>query len=102
MSDVLEALIHTGRVERREGGLFRLASDTQRVSNLVEEKRLRQHDFFGKEFISCKDLEAFRKIERKTGRPKSETERVDESHPLTKGATHEGKRPRATASSKRH
>lgn len=66
------------RVSESEGGLIAKAQaalvlgvSKQRVSDLVEEKRLRQHDFFGKEFISCKDLESFRKIERKTGRPKA-------------------------------
>ena len=65
-------------VSELEGGLIAKAQaalvlgvSKQRVSDLVEEKRLRQHDFFGKEFISCKDLESFRKIERKTGRPKA-------------------------------
>ena len=85
-------------ISKHEGGLIAkthaalvLGVSKQRLGDLVGEKRLRQHDFFGKEFISCKDLAAFQKIERKTGRPKSSTESVDESMPKTQHASHEGK-----------
>lgn len=53
-----------------------LGLSKQRVNDLVAEGRLREHDFFGKNFISCADIEAFKKVDRPSGRPKKKT--IDE------------------------
>lgn len=47
-----------------------LGLSKQRVNDLVADGRLREHDFFGKNFISCADIEAFKKLDRPSGRPK--------------------------------
>jgi hypothetical protein len=85
-----------------EGGLIAkahaalvLGVSKQRIGDLVAEKRLREHEFFGKEFISCRDLEAFRKVERKTGRPKANPERVDDSPSLPQRASREARQRKA-------
>jgi hypothetical protein len=42
----------------------------QRVNDLVQAGRLREHDFFGKNFIAGSDIVAFQKLRRRTGRPR--------------------------------
>jgi hypothetical protein len=66
-------------VARYSGGLLPQATaarvlrlSKQRVNDLVADGRLREHDFFGKNFISCADISAFKKLERKHGRPKKD------------------------------
>jgi hypothetical protein len=54
-----------------------LGLSKQRVNELVADGRLRQHDFFRKNFVSCADIAAFKKVERPSGRPRKK--RVDES-----------------------
>lgn len=50
-----------------------LGLSKQRVNVLVAEGRLMEHDFFGKNFISCGDLSAFKKLARPAGRPTTKT-----------------------------
>ena len=42
----------------------------QRVNDLVADGRLVEHDFFGKNFISCADIAKFKTLDRPSGRPK--------------------------------
>lgn len=50
-----------------------LGLSKQRVNVLVAEGRLMEHDFFGKNFISCADISAFKKLVRPAGRPTKKT-----------------------------
>jgi hypothetical protein len=47
-----------------------LGLSKQRINDLVAGGRLREHDFFGKNFIACADIEKFQGQERPSGRPK--------------------------------
>jgi hypothetical protein len=58
-----------GLVPQAQAALI-LGLSKQRVNDLVAEGRLMEHDFFGKNFISCSDIKAFRKLTRPSGRPK--------------------------------
>ena len=53
-----------------------LGLSKQRINDLVAGGRLREHDFFGKNFIACSDIEKFQGLKRPSGRPKKT---IDES-----------------------
>ncbi|MGH8093985.1 MAG: hypothetical protein ACREIF_11005 [Chthoniobacterales bacterium] len=74
------------RASKYAGGLLPQAQaarilglSKQRVNALIAEGRLMEHDFFGKNFISCADIWAFKRIERPPGRPKKRPS--SDSHP---------------------
>jgi hypothetical protein len=61
---------------RREDGLMTQANaalvlnlSKQRLSDLVQSKRLRWHPFFETKFLSCRGIAEFKKLKRKAGRP---------------------------------
>ena len=65
------------RVSKLVGGLVPqtqaaviLGLSKQRVNDLVNAGRLREHDFFGKDFIAGKDIAEFKQLRRRSGRPK--------------------------------
>jgi hypothetical protein len=47
-----------------------LGLSKQRVNNLVAKGRLREHDFFGKNFVACSDIAKFQAEKRRSGRPR--------------------------------
>jgi hypothetical protein len=53
-----------------------LGLSKQRINDLVAGGRLREHDFFGKNFIACSDIEKFQGRKRPSGRPRKS---IDES-----------------------
>jgi len=64
------------QVCKAEGGLIGQAQaalvvglSKQRLNALVESRQLRQHKFFNKEYITCKELADFRNRKRRSGRP---------------------------------
>jgi hypothetical protein len=64
------------QASRREGGLmtqsnaaFVLNLSKQRLSDLVQSKRLRWHRFFETKFLSCREIAEFKQTKRKAGRP---------------------------------
>jgi hypothetical protein len=58
-----------GLVPQAQAALI-LGLSKQRVNDLVAGGRLREHDFFGKNFIACSDIAKFQRKERRSGRPK--------------------------------
>ena len=65
------------RVSKFVGGLVPQAQaalvlglSRQRVNDLVAAGRLREHDFFGKDFIAGKDIAEFKAKPRRSGRPR--------------------------------
>lgn len=65
------------QVARFSGGLLPQATaatvlglSKQRINDLVADGRLREHEFFGKNFIACSDIEAFKRKDRRHGRPR--------------------------------
>jgi len=47
-----------------------LGLSKQRINDLVAAGRLREHDFFGKNFIACSDIAEFHSKQRRSGRPR--------------------------------
>jgi hypothetical protein len=58
-----------GLVPQAQAALI-LELSKQRVNDLVADGRLREHDFFGKNFIACSDIAKFQEKQRRSGRPK--------------------------------
>jgi hypothetical protein len=65
------------RVSKFVGGLIPQAQaavilglSKQRVNDPVNAGRLREHDFFGKDFIAGEDIAKFKELKRRSGRPK--------------------------------
>jgi hypothetical protein len=71
---------------RREGGLmtqsnaaFFLNLSKQRLSDLVQSKRLHWHRFFETKFLSCREIVEFKQTKRKAGRPFGRGKTAEES-----------------------
>ena len=58
-----------GLVPQAQAALV-LGLSKQRINDLVAGGRLREHDFFGKNFIACSDIAEFRAKQRRSGRPR--------------------------------
>ena len=58
-----------GLVPQAQAALV-LGLSKQRINDLVGGGRLREHDFFGKNFIACSDIGKFQSKERRSGRPR--------------------------------
>jgi hypothetical protein len=71
---------------RREGGLMSQANATfvlnlskQRLSDLVQSKRLHWHRFFDTKFLSCREIAEFKNVKRRAGRPSAKMGSVNET-----------------------
>jgi hypothetical protein len=58
-----------GLVPQAQAALV-LGLSKQRINDLVAGGRLREHDFFGKNFIACSDIVKFQGEQRRSGRPR--------------------------------
>ena len=58
-----------GLVPQAQAALV-LGLSKQRINDLVAGGRLREHDFFGKNFIACSDIADFQGKKRRSGRPR--------------------------------
>ena len=77
LGNTREEFLRFQQISKYTGGLVPQAQaaavlglSKQRINALIADGRLREHDFFGKNFISCRDLEEFQKEKRSGGRPK--------------------------------
>jgi hypothetical protein len=84
--NIQEEFVRFQQISKHVGGLVPQAQaacilglSKQRVNDLVTGGRLREHDFFGKNFIAAADLVAFQRLQRRSGRPKKVLTKVRSS-----------------------